>query len=303
MPAGYQTNPRYYPRGQHRQLPGRGRRFAAHKSHPRPQPNPSLAQIRAAQMIQRNFRKNKQMKYNKELKHMETTTQNHNLEHQTKNSTRMANGVVLYPSGFNATQKSLLQGTSDTTIVGSWIAKSYLTHKFIVDWASLTAHADLNKGMELRCRYGYICVSPHKANCSLTTASGWQTDVNAMVMRELQDSGIDENHLSFKKKSRTVKILGDFMVRPKLHFRPSDNDYDGDSGSDFAPPNNLTIKWDNKKFFSKVKTRLAATAETPPQYVQHHQWVPFVYFSSNNITANMGSLTISDSSKLYYGDS
>jgi hypothetical protein len=211
----------------------------------------------------------------------------------------MANGIVLYPSGFNTHNKSLLQGTSDSTIIGSWITKKYLTHKFIVNWSSLTNHADTYKGLELRCRYGYITVSPNKANCSLATASAWYTDVNKLVMRELQDSGIDENHLSFAQKSRTVKILGDFMVRPNQRYRAVE---ETDSHLNASPPKNLTINWDRKMLFSKNKTRLAATSDDPVQYVQHHQFVPFVYFSSNNITANMGSLDIADSSKLYYSD-
>jgi hypothetical protein len=303
MPAGYYANyPPFQPARRRPRQPRRHNLQYLRKQQPQRNPPGIVLAPRtaAASKIQHNWRKNRQMKYNKELKHMETTANTYSLEHQTHNSVRMANGLVLYPSGFNTHNKSFLQGTSDTTIVGSWITKTYLTQKFIINWSSLTAHADLAKGPEFRCRYGYITVTPNKANCSLATASGWQTDVNAMVMRELQESGIDENHLSFARKSRTVKILSDFMIRPKLAWRASDNEA---INHDFAPPTNLTINWDKKKLFSKNKTRLAPTADDPIQYVQHHQFVPFVYFSSNNITAAMGSLSIADSSKLYYADS
>jgi hypothetical protein len=195
-----------------------------------------------------------------------------------------------------------VNGTADGEVVGSWITLKYLTHKFIVDWSSLTAHADLSKGLELRCRYGYITLTANKADCSLTTAAGWQTALDTMVLRALQDSNIDENHLSFAKKSRTVKILGDFMVRPNMYQRVADNDNVSGSTADFAPPKNLTINWDRKKLFMKRKTKLAKTSDTSPKLVLHHVFVPFVYFSSNNITENMGDLTISDSSKLWYCD-
>ncbi len=239
--------------------------------------------------------------YNKELKSVESTTVSHTLSHQTKTSSRMANGIVLYPVGFNSGSHSFANGSSDGQIIGSWASMTYLTHKFIVDWSSLSSHADLGKGLELRCRYGYITVTPNKANCSLASANAWQTAVDSMVIRELQDSNIDENHLSFAHKSRTVKILGDFMVRPNLYHRVSDNDNVSGTTADFAPPKNLTINWDKKKLFMKRKTKLAKTDDAE-MLVLHHVFVPFVYFSSNNITANMGDITISDSSKLWYHD-
>ncbi len=240
----------------------------------------------------------RRMQYNKELKSTTSTTVSHTLSHQTKTSARMENGIVLYPVGFNSGSHSFANGPSDGQVIGNWITMKYLTHKFIVDWSSLTAHSDLSKGLELRCRYGFITVSANKANCVLTSAANWQAAVNTMVLRELQDSNIDDNHLSFSHKSRTVQIVGDFMVRPKLYNRVADNDHQ--ATADFAPPSNLTIKWDRQKLFMKRKTKLQK--DDTDLLVLHHVFIPFVYFSSNNITANMGDLTISDSSKLWYCD-
>lgn len=256
---------------------------------------------RAAVKIQRNFRRYKKMKYNKELKSLETITHTHTLQHQAASGSQMENGLLLYPTMWNPTNHSLLQGTTEQSILGTWITPVYLTQKFIVNWSSLTHHADLSRGLELRCRYGFITVSPYKADCSLNTAATWVGDVNKLVVKELTASHINDNHLTFSKKSRTVQILGDFMVRPNLNIRVADG-HTGSTPLDFAPPNNLTIRWDRKKFFLKRKTRLTATADDPKQYVAHNQWIPFVYFSSNNITQNMGSLSIADSSKFYFSD-
>jgi hypothetical protein len=213
----------------------------------------------------------------------------------------MANGVLAYPAGFAAGHYIFTQGVSQNAqVMGQYLTPQYLTQKFIVNWASLTHHANLNYGLELRCRYGYIKCTPNKANILLD--GSWQTNVNELVCRELQQSGIDDNFLTFTQKSRTVEMLGDFMVRPSLDKRPVVYDSNSSADARFAPPNNLTIKWDNKKLFSKTKRKMANIATTT-DYVLHHSYVPFVYFSSDNIDAAMGSLTIHTSSKFYYSDS
>lgn len=260
---------------------------------------------KAAIAIQRNFRRNRRLKYNKEVKTMTELGSVNTLQKQAASATQMANGVLIYPVPFNAAHHTFAAGvSSDSQVIGGWLTPQYLTQKFVVNWASLTHHSDLNLGLELRCRYGYITVTAQKANIDLD--SNWQTNVNKMVCRELQESGIDDNHLVFSKKSRTVKILGDFMVRPSLNRRPvvyQKDDEDADSSNAmFAPPNNLTIKWDKKKMFSKQKRRVSNIASTTT-YVLHNSWVPFVYFSADNITTNMGSLDIHSSSKFYYSDS
>lgn len=293
---------KYHPR-----QPRRTHRFSKRMDTKLPQrlpPGIKLApRTKAAVAIQRNFRKNRQIKYNKEIKSMEAPGQTYTLSKQAKSSSQMENGLVLYPAPFHADHYKFSQAVgANAAVIGTWLTPQYLTQKFVVDWASLTHHEDLNKGLELRCRYGYIKCTAHKANISLD--ANWQSNVNVLVCRELQNSGIDDNFLTFTKTSRTVHMLGDFMVRPNLNQRPAVYQHDNVTTAEarFAPPTNLTIRWSNKKMFSKDKRRLAKI-DSATDYVLHHNFIPFVYFSCDNITTNMGDLTIAQSSKFYYEDS
>jgi hypothetical protein len=246
----------------------------------------------------------RRMKYNKEVKSIHQTVTTETVEHQTANADRMANGVVIYPAPFHRLFHEFTSGTTcDAEIIGCWLTPYALSQKFVVDWASLTHHADLNKGLELRCRYGYVKNTTHKAGVDLD--ADWQLNMNKMVIRELQNSGIDDNFLSYTKRSRSIAILGDFMVRPNLNKRPVvyDDNTAGVKDVRFAPPNNISINWTNKKLFSKQKRRVSPLTNAPTKHVMSASWVPFVYLCADNITANMGSLDIATSSKFYYTDS
>ena len=216
MPAG-RKYPYKRPRPGHRA--GGNRKWKGRA----PQSNPVHWQMSqgtaAAVKIQRNFRKAKQLKYNKEVKTMLEQTTTQTVQHQTESSSQMANGVLVYPAPFHASHHAFTAGVgADSQVIGGWLTPQYLTQKFVVNWASLTSHADLNKGLELRCRYGYIKSTGQKADIALD--ANWQANINKMVCRELQASNIDDNYLIFSQKSRTVEILGDFMVRPSLDKRP-----------------------------------------------------------------------------------
>lgn len=244
------------------------------------------------------------MSYNREIKTVEQSSIPALVTHQSESATQMANGVVIYPAPFHASHHEFTSGTTcDAEVIGCWLTPQYLTSKLVVDWASLTKHEDLNKGLEVRLRYGYITVTPHKANIDLD--ANWQANVNKMVCRELQSSGIDDNFLVFTKKSRTVQMLGDFMVRPNLRQRAVVYNADNTTTAEarFAPPNNIAIQWDKKKMFSKQKRRVTPLSHAPTKHVLHNSWVPFIYVSADNITANMGDLSIYTSSKFYYTDS
>lgn len=244
------------------------------------------------------------MKYNKEVKSVHQDVVTETVEHQTANADRMANGVVIYPAGFHRLHHEFTSGTTcDAEIIGCWLTPFALSQKLVVDWASLTHHEDLNKGLELRLRYGYVKNTTHKAGVALD--ADWQLNMNKLVIRELTNSGIDDNFLSYTKKSRSLAILGDFMVRPNLNKRPVvyDDNTAGVKEARFAPPNNISINWTNKKMFSKDKRRVSPLTSSPTKHVLANSWIPFVYLCADNITANMGSLDVATSSKFYYTDS
>lgn len=255
--------------------------------------------VRKKTAPKKNAKKINRMKYTNEIKSLEMTTQTYTLQHQAKVAgTAMANGVVI-PIGLgNSHMPNLTQGTGADDLVGVWHMPRYCVSRYIINWSSLTAHAHLNKGLELRCRYGVVCNTGHKHGAALTSNDNWCTDINKMIHNELQDSGLDDNFLTFSKRNRAIKLLGDFMVKPKLANRVADVDEIA-HGPDFAPPKNIQIDWHKKKYFPRQKQRMTSATDC---FVPNNTWQGFIYFSSNNITAEMGSLDIHTSCKYYFSD-
>lgn len=238
----------------------------------------------------------------REIKTLEQPVHTDALVHSAADTTHtMKNGLVLYPVLFNAHTPLLTQGSGSSNILGDWIQPRYMLQRFTVNWASLTHVADLMNGLELRCRYGFIKNTGHKHQASTATSYAvWQAAINDMVMKELQHSGLDDDYTTYSTRNRAIQIEGDFMVRPNLNQSPN-NGFKSGTGvtTNFAPPKNFEIKWHTKKLFPRFKQRMTLAHNG---YVMNNTYVPFVYFSSANITAALGSLNIINSSKFYYTD-
>lgn len=228
------------------------------------------------------------------------------LAHSANNTgTSMKNGLVIFPAPFNSHTPLVTQGTGSDDILGEWIMPRYLVQRIVINFASLATgdHVDTGtKGLQVRVRYGFICNTGHKYQASLGTSYAvWQADINKMVMKELQDSGIDDDFTTFSKRNRTVKMVGDFTVKPNLNNRVAELELLGNAGHHmmYAPPKNIEIKWHTKKFFPRQKQRMTSCHNG---YCLNNTWVPFCYLSSPNITTGMGNLDIQNSSKFYYTD-
>lgn len=265
-----------------------------------PQANPPYWQMNrrtaAAAKIQSNWRKNRKMKATREVKSVEMTTRTYQLSHGAKGAEAMANGVVIPVGLMNTHMPNLTQGTGENDLLGVWHMPRYCVTRYIINFASLTAHAALDKGLEVRCRYGFIKNTGHKSEARLTSNNDWAQDINKLIHHELQSSGIDDNFLTFSKRNRAVHVLADFMIRPNLNHRVADTD---SVNSDFAPPYNLQIDWHTKKGFPRSKQRLTSATDA---FVPNNTWIGWVYFSSNNIQVADGDLDIHTSCKYYFSD-
>lgn len=241
----------------------------------------------------------KSMKYQREIKTSEMTTQTYTVSHSAKTDTQMANGQIILPGPWNEHAPKLVQGVGcDDNLVGCWLTPRYCVQRFILNFASLTGHADLSKGVEFRCRYGFIKNTGHKSDARVDSYAHWCDDINKLVHAEIQSSGMDDNFLTFSKRNRAVVVTGDFMIRPSLNRRVADTD---SQNHDFAPPRNIEIKWDRQKLFpTNQKQRMTHVGDA---YVMNNSYIPWIYYSSNNITTNMGALDIHTSSKFYFSDS
>lgn len=253
-----------------------------------------------AMAIQRAWRARKagqaQQKAVREVKSQTMTTQTYTVAHSAKTDTQMANGQIILPGPFNTHGPKLVQGTGENDLIGVWAMPRYLIQRFIVNWASLTGHGDLAKGPELRVRMGFIKNTGWKHGARTDSYAHWCDDINKLVHHEIQKSGMDDNFLTYSKRNRTVVILKDYMVRPNLNQRVADTD---SQNHDFAPPKNIEVKWDRMALFPRNKQRMTHVADA---YVMNNTFIPFVYFSSNNITVHMGALDIHTSSKFYFSD-
>lgn len=263
--------------------------------HPRRRPNPK-----------KKFKKRKPayarrpaMRVQREIKSIEMTSQTYTVSNSASGEQQMTNGVLFYPGPWNTHSPKLEQGTGCTNnVIGCFLTPRYCVQRMIINFASLTGHADLSKGVEFRCRYGFVKNTGMKVEAAKTSVANWCTSIDKMVHKQIQDSGMDDNFLTFSQRNRAVSIVGDFRLKPDLRRRVADTD---SQNHDFAPPKNIQIDWHKKKGFPTNKKQRVTSATDG--YVLHNTWVPFVYISSNNITTNMGALDIHTSSKFYFTDS
>lgn len=254
-----------------------------------PQPTPSLAKLQAV----------------REIKSVEQVQRSDPLKFQSASASQMKNGLVLLPGPWNLHTPLLTQGTGADDIIGEWIMPRYMLQRFTINWASLKDgdHVDTaTLGLQVRCRYGFVKNTGHKSGASLGTSFAvWQADINKMVVKELTNSGLDDDYTTFSKRNRAIQIVGDFECRPNLNHRVADLELLGTAGHHmmYAPPKNFEIKWHNKKLFPKTKQRMTSCHNG---YCLNNTWVPFVYFTSPNITSGVGELDIINSSKFYFSD-
>lgn len=236
----------------------------------------------------------------REVKFVETLTESHEVKYQLADSTHMENGALIYPSGYNADQCFIPQGTGCHEMLGCWIRPLYALQKFTIDFSGLDlTHADTMKGLRLRCRYGWVRNTGAKSGATLaTTPAAWQIVLNSMVVRELQDAKLDSDYTTFQKKSRNIMIEKDFFVRPR---NPA---VIGKSNTlVMSPPEyNMSISWNKTKGWLRNKTRLEPTTQATTHLVLHNTFVPFVYFSCEQATAHTGKMTVESSSRYYYTD-
>lgn len=265
----------------------------------------------------RRPRKNKRLrkpayKYNKyqapklqstrEVKHIHTGTTDHELKFIAKSSSQMKNGVVLFPAGFNSVTTHISQGVGCDQLLGCWVRPLYCTHKFTINFSELDmTKTACNSGLRVRARSGWIKNTGQKSGCGLDgSATAWQSALNIMVHKELQESNMDEDYLSFERKSRNILIHKDSYLKPKLNQRVAAHGHIG--GEMFAPEINFTINWNKTRGWLRNKTRLEPTHSHSDQLVLHNMWIPFIYFSCDALASDSGNILIQDASKFYFSD-
>jgi hypothetical protein len=220
----------------------------------------------------------------------------------------MANGQVFYPCGFNSLTSYIGQGTGCSALIGCFIRPLYCTQKFKISFKGLDLDKTVvNSGLKLRCRSGWIRNTGAKAGASVsTTSTAWQNLINVMVHKELQDADFDADYLQFTRKNRNIMVVKDSFLKPKLNQRVGVDagDLTGNTAVEsYAPEICFTINWDKTRGWLRNKTRLEPTGSHPTQLVLHNQFIPFVYFSCEQLTnVNEGHIEVKSSSRYYFTD-
>lgn len=243
----------------------------------------------------------------REVKHIETEADSKNIAFVASGATQMPNGQVFYPCGFNHITSHISQGTGCSALVGCFVRPLYCTQKFKISFAGLDMDKTVvNSGLKLRCRSGWIRNTGAKAGASVSTdSSAWQNLINVMVHKELQDADYDADYLQFTRKNRNIMIVKDSFLKPKLNQRMGTDDAGAGNlaVNSYAPEICFTINWDKTKGWLRNKTRLEPTGSHPTQLVLHNQFIPFVYFSCEQLTnTNQGHIEIKSSSRYYFTD-
>lgn len=299
-----------------RQLPGRGRRFAALKRHPRPQPNPSLAQMRAAQKIQRAFRKKryvpkKPISVGTEIYQMRLGAQSSLLSQNTGSVVNgPANSLIMLPAGFSQHTTCVDSNGTNYSPSGSWIKPVYgYTTKLRVSFDQITNHSDNKAGLNLRIIHGFVKIPTSKA----VSGSGWgsqalfETEVLKIIKENLYESNVVSDFLEYSQKNRNVHISGRFDVKPNrsnmirvdslVHTNTVPSTTDTISSATFPPPKCYTIK----HALPPNKTRLAFAADHNFPLLEN-MYLPFVMASCAQLTSNSGSFKCEHSSRMYFTD-
>ncbi len=278
---------------------------------------PRKFQKRRPQRRPRKFKKKPAYKHGKktapklystrEVKHIETASDSKNVAFVASGQTQMPNGQVFYPCGFNTDLSHLSQGTGCHGLVGCFIRPLYLSQKFKISFSGLDLDQEVaNSGLKLRCRSGWIRNTGAKCGASVSTDSAaWQNLINVMVHKELQDADYDADYLQYTRKNRNIMIVKDSFLKPRLNQRMGSDPAGAGSAAlnSYAPEICFTINWDKTKGFLRNKTRLEPTGSHPTQLVLHNQFIPFVYFSCEQLTAtNQGHIEIKSSSRYYFTD-
>lgn len=251
----------------------------------------------------------------REVKHIETAVQSQNVAFVAGSTGQMQNGQLFFPAGFNSVTTHIPQGMGCNALIGCWIRPLYCSQKFDIDFSTLDLDkASVNKGLRLRCRSGWIRNTGAKSgalNTASTTSAQWQVIVKNMVVQELQDADIDSSYLEYTRKSRNILMVKDSYLKPKLTQRIGIDTQNVDGGQlvpamdSFAPHINFTINWDKTKGWLRNKTRLEPThvQHSDAELVLNNTYIPFVYFSCEQLTnTNEGHVTIKSSSRYYFSD-
>ncbi len=251
-------------------------------------------------------RKFNRMSYNKEVKSVEqSTSTNHKLEYLVGDATKGPNNsLVLLPGLFEkttlATQVYLKNGLNDQEVIGRWVRPAYgYNQKFTIDWKTMKSNNGIMPSPNITCIAGFIKNTGDKIDADITTMGSWTTDIRALVLKELVDSGFDSHHCSYTSRNRNLKILSKYVVKPR--DAPHKVGWSGaehaDSDNTFSPNTNLTINYPVPKF----KTKLEATGDD--YLVLNNLWIPFCLFVADSFTTlDEGYISIQTASKFYFTD-
>lgn len=239
----------------------------------------------------------------REVKHIETVVETKHVVHSAIGSTTMPNGILFYPAGFNSVTNHIPQGVGCHALVGCFMRPLYCSQKFTIDFQSLDwTKQQVNSGLRLRCRSGWIRNTGKKYNAALTSATDWVNDIQKMTHETLQAADMDADYLQYVQKSRNIMMVKDSFLKPRLDQRMGYGDH-VDSHATTAPRINFTINWDQTRGWLRNKTRLEPMQDDNTKLVLHNQFVPFVYFSCENLSAvSDGHIVIKSSSRYYYTD-
>jgi hypothetical protein len=178
------------------------------------------------------------------------------------------NSLLFLPSMFSQHHTVKDSADHDHTIEGTWVKFVYGSKsKFRVSFNGIANHADNYGGLNLMCHHGVCKITMEKLNSGhgYATAADFESAVLTLLKKELFNSGVTSDFLSFSQQNRNIKITSSFRVRPNrndmilddhsLHTANHQNQLS------FPPPKLITIN----HAVPKMKTKINKSAEVPPR--------------------------------------
>jgi hypothetical protein len=237
----------------------------------------------------------KQNQFRTEIKKIESALVSTSLTHNVAGpTTGLKNSATLCPTSFNA---GIKQGTGEGELLGSWMTYRYpLKLKLTIDFGSLNlSNPDAVQGLPLYYYQGYVATSFARENVTPSLAAA-----QTIVKRELYDSGLESDHLNFRRMSNNVKIFRRGRIYPDFNARIGDYTTADAAGTasyqKTAPPKNMTFGW------SLPKNKQKLIKHTTNHFQENVNMVPFLVITNPNATTNTGTLEMGSIDAFWYSD-
>lgn len=319
MTAGYWVNaPPYSSFRRKPRQPRRTHQFRKRSDTRGPMSNPpvNISRNLAAQTIQRKFRQKryvpkKPISHGTECYQLRLAKQSLTLTANTGSTLNgPKNSVILPCSAFSQHTTCVDSNGTAYTVLGNYI-------KFVYDWSTkircsfqnITNHADNKMGLLLRCHHGVvkIPVSKRVAGTGFASQLKFEEEVLKILKEQLFESNVTSDFLEYTVKNRNIIVNSSFDVRPYrnnmirvdslVHTNTVPSTTDTISSATFPPPRCYKVKHPTPK----QKTRLGFSSDHSFP-LPENLWIPWVMFTSDQLTSNSGYFDIDYSSRAYFTD-